>query len=123
MADFDFVVFDLVQQPTGFEVGNDFVASFGRECQSFVLSALGRAYWALEFRQEAMDAYEREAAILRDSGDRFAEAVPRYNIALLARELWAQGLVEQDEFLSRLDEALHLSVRTGERKLEALVPQ
>ncbi len=86
------------------------------ELQSLVLSQLGFLSWAQGDFKEALTFYGRELELLRYSGDLFAEAGVRYNIALM----YATGRLASAEEIRRLErEALDTALRGRNRNVAA----
>jgi len=89
------------------------------DLQSHILSAKGNAYWAMGLYASALDSYSREAELLHGMGDRYLEAAPRYNMALLAGRLTGVGQMEVDEYVRLIEDALETAAQVGHRPLEA----
>ncbi len=81
------------------------------ELRSNVLSGLGAALWATGKFGESLEQYRRQADLLARTGDRHEEAAARYNVALLAGKLSAEGKFTWDEVLELQRDALEASLR------------
>jgi CHAT domain-containing protein/tetratricopeptide (TPR) repeat protein len=91
--------------------------------RSETLAALGFTYWGLGMARKGIDVYEQQAGLMRSTGDRYGEAAPRYNIALLGGRLLNLGEIEHAEYVAVVEEALAVAVRVGHRDLEAKCSQ
>jgi CHAT domain-containing protein len=83
--------------------------------QSAWLSAMGAVRWATGPQEESLRYYQRQAELLRRSGDRYDEAVARGNIVLLANIVG----VGPDELATLAHEALRSAIAGGNRGSEA----
>ena len=86
--------------------------------QSWILSGLGRVWWALGELRRAMEVYEREAVHLQRMGDRFNEAGTRHNIALIAGMLADRGQAEFASVRPLVEQALQVAIESGSRSSE-----
>jgi CHAT domain-containing protein/tetratricopeptide (TPR) repeat protein len=89
------------------------------ELQSHILESLGHAYWAQGLRERALETYRRQAEIVERAGLVYYEVTARYNIALLSAELSQRGRTEHHDHVQRIERALELAVRVGNRRVEA----
>lgn len=81
------------------------------------LSALGATYWAMARYLESLEAYRRQAVLLRRVGDPYEEAVARSNIALLTASLTPMpwGAEERSRITELVREALKIAESGGNR--------
>ena len=84
-----------------------------------ILFRMGYAYWAQGLMEQAVEAYTRQADLMAEAGDPFAEATARINIAVLSVRLLNRGRVQLDEILERLGEAAEMATQVGNRSAEA----
>jgi CHAT domain-containing protein len=87
--------------------------------RSSILSGLGFSSWAMGDLRGAMEYYRREAEMLHDAGARHREASPRYNVALMAGQLYDKQQMDLDEVERLTREALDIALRTDNRTMEA----
>jgi CHAT domain-containing protein/tetratricopeptide (TPR) repeat protein len=81
------------------------------DLQAQWLSGMGAVTWATAELERAMGYYTREAELMRQQGNRFAEASPRVNMVLLAKVL--ERPVEERTRLAR--DALQIAEAGGNR--------
>jgi CHAT domain-containing protein len=84
-----------------------------------VLFRMGYAYWAQGLMEQAVAAYTRQADLMEEAGDPYAEATARINIAVLYVRLLDRGRVQLDDVLERLETAAEMASRVGNRSAEA----
>jgi CHAT domain-containing protein len=89
------------------------------DLRSNILSQFGYVYWAQGLGERALAAYTREADFLREVGAGFLEVSARYNIVLVSALLLDNDRTGWSEHIPRVEQALELAVRTGNRKVEA----
>jgi tetratricopeptide (TPR) repeat protein len=84
-----------------------------------ILGGLGRVASALGRHDEAIEYFEREAELVRSTGNIHREAVTRYNIATEAHTAWLSGLMTREEFDRRVQESLDTAILGGHPTAEA----
>lgn len=90
------------------------------DIQANLLSAQGRAYWGLGLYERALRVYQRQAELDRRVGDPYREAEPRFNMALLAGRLQAEGTMAEREYLEILRGALAVARESGNEGVEVV---
>lgn len=88
------------------------------ELRSSILSGLGAALWATGRIAESLETYRRQADLVERAADRYEEATARYNVALLAGRLSAEGKFTWDDVLEYQRRALDASIAGRNRSTE-----
>jgi len=88
------------------------------DLRSRLLGTLGAVCWELGRYRDALDAYERQAALMHDAGNAYLEADARYSLAFLADSLGGEDGVTRDEVRVLARRAFDAAVSSGNRGIE-----
>ncbi len=99
------------------------VAKGANEILAIVLGNQAYGWWELGMYRQSSEAYARQADLYRAMGTRwgatFEESKARFNIAVLAGRLHAEGELERDEVARLAREAVASAESAGARLVEA----